>query len=249
MAVATLYMRVSIAGTQSYAKAVFHPNGNLKPNHCLIDGKPQRFPDGVYHVRFSEGGKRRWESLKTSDPSLAIQRYRLRLNQLEAGPSVEAQVPEPEVRSETPAAANAVSLPLDKAITEYLSETALHKSTKTLNAYTLTLTLFRQSCSKERLDAITRNDAMNFAKLLRERGNAERTVRNRVDYLQIFLHHYKLPSLLTGKDKPKFTEKRVRSYNGHELQLMMNAATEDERDLLLFFVCTGVREQEAQYAC
>jgi integrase/recombinase XerD len=250
MAVAALYMRVLIEGEQRYTKAVFQGNGNLKPNHCLIDGKPQRFPEGVYHLRFAEGGKRRWESLRTSDASLAIQRYRVKLNSLESSPSVQEHEPEPEPEPEVSApSARAVSLSLNEVIADYLSETKAQKSKKTLAAYTTTLTLFRQSCTKDRLDALTRKDALDFATFLRKRGNAERTVRNRVDFLQIFLHHYKLPSLLTGKDKPKFTEKRVRSYNGFELQRMMDAANEDERDLLLFFVCTVTREQEAQYAC
>ena len=48
MAVASLYLRVLIGSDQRYAKAVCSPNGNLKPNQCLIDGKPQRFADGVY---------------------------------------------------------------------------------------------------------------------------------------------------------------------------------------------------------
>ena len=87
MAVASLYLRVLIGSDQRYAKAVCSPNGNLKPNQCLIDGKPQRFAGGVYHLRYSDGDKRRWESLRTTDPSLAIQRYRLKLNELEAGTS------------------------------------------------------------------------------------------------------------------------------------------------------------------
>lgn len=244
-----IYMRVLFAGTQRYAKAVFLPNGNLKPNHCIVDGKPQRRNDGVYHLRYTIAGKRVWESLKTTDSSLAIQRYRLKLNQLEsaieATPDLE---PEPEPVAE-PVQATGKSISLDDAIAEYLDETAKHKSKRTLAAYRVTLKLFRESCSKHRVDTITRKDVMDFAASLRARGNAPRTVRNRVDFLQIFFHHYKLPSLLTGKDKPRFTEKQVRSYNGHELGTMLGVASDDERDLLLFFLCTGTREQEAQYAC
>ena len=50
-----------------------------------------------------------------------------------------------------------------------------------------------------------------------EEGNAPRTIRNRVDFFQIFLHYAKLPSLLTGKDLPQFTQKKVRAYNPAEL--------------------------------
>jgi hypothetical protein len=58
MAVAQLYIRISLDGKQQYARVVFQPNGHLKPNHALIDGKPQRCPDGVYHLRYSVAGKR-----------------------------------------------------------------------------------------------------------------------------------------------------------------------------------------------
>jgi integrase/recombinase XerD len=72
-------------------------------------------------------------------------------------------------------------------------------------------------------------------------------VRNRVDFFQIFLHHFGLPSLLKGKDLPKYTEKQVRAYNDLELEKMFDHATQDESDLLRFLLCTGVREQEAQF--
>jgi integrase/recombinase XerD len=73
-------------------------------------------------------------------------------------------------------------------------------------------------------------------------------VANRIDYFQIFLHHFGLPSLLKGKDKPKYTAKKVRAYNGVELGKMFDAATIDEADLLHFLLCTGTRKQEMQFA-
>jgi integrase/recombinase XerD len=90
---------------------------------------------------------------------------------------------------------------------------------------------------------------MAYVSYLRKRGNTPRTLRNRVDHFQIFLHHFGLPSLLKGKDLPKYTEKRVRAYNPHELGKMFGHATQDESDLLHWLLCTGTQEQEAQYVC
>jgi len=54
---------------------------------------------------------------------------------------------------------------------------------------------------------------------------------------------------LTGKDLPRFTQKKVRAYNPAKLGRMFEHVTEDQADLLYFFFCTGAREQEAQFAC
>jgi integrase/recombinase XerD len=99
------------------------------------------------------------------------------------------------------------------------------------------------------VEDVTREDILEFATYLRQRGSAPRTVRNRIDFFQIFLHHFKLPSLLMGKDLPKYTSKQVRAYNSDELGKLFGHADQDESDLLHFLLCTGVREQEVQYAC
>ena len=90
---------------------------------------------------------------------------------------------------------------------------------------------------------------LRYIDSLRQKGNAPRTIRNRVDFLQIFLHHYKLPSLLTGNHLPQYTKKQVRAYSPASLDKMFAAANLEESDLLHFLLCTGSREQEAQYAC
>ena len=99
------------------------------------------------------------------------------------------------------------------------------------------------------IEGITRADLLKYKTFLEKRSNSPRTVANRIDYFQIFLHHFGLPSLLKGKDKPKYTAKKVRGYNGVELGKMFDQATTDEADLLHFLLCTGTREGEMQFAC
>ncbi|RZU40028.1 tyrosine-type recombinase/integrase [Edaphobacter modestus] len=167
---------------------------------------------------------------------------------------------------------------LNEAIKEYLAEVKTHRSAKTFAAYRTTLFLFSPDAAKEAakdtqvkiaghkrkestakitrqfvnkpLADITRKDMLDYVEFLKKvQGSVPRTVRNRVDFFQIFLHHYGLPSLLIGKDLPQYTEKKVRAYNPSQLAKLFAEATQDEADLLHFFLCTGAREQEAQFVC
>jgi integrase len=99
------------------------------------------------------------------------------------------------------------------------------------------------------IEDITREDILLYAAALRKKGSSPRTIRNRIDHLQIFLHRFKIQSLLTGNDLPKYTDKKVRAYNPLELGKIFDHATIDESDLLHSLLCTGAREQEAQFVC
>jgi integrase/recombinase XerD len=132
---------------------------------------------------------------------------------------------------------------------EYIAETAEHKSVKTLAAYKLTVTAFCERGKKEHIEDITREDILTYSTALRKKGCSPRTIRNRIDHLQIFFHRFKIPSLLTGNDLPKYTDKKVRAYNPLELGKLFGHATADQSNLLHFLLCTGAREQEAQFVC
>lgn len=100
------------------------------------------------------------------------------------------------------------------------------------------------------IEDVTREDLLAYALFLRQyRENCPRSVRNKIDYFQIFLHHFGLPSLLLGKDLPKYTKKTVRKYNKVQLQKMFDEATLDEWDLMHFLLGIGPRAQETSYAC
>lgn len=154
---------------------------------------------------------------------------------------------------------------LNEAIKDYLVEVKTHKSAKTVAAYRKTLYLFSPDTAKEAgkspakitrqlankpLCEVSRKDLLCYAQFLKaEQGSVPRTVRNRIDFFQIFPHHYGLPSLLKGKDLPQYTEKKARAYNPSQLARLFVEATQDEADLLHFFLCTGAREQEAKFVC
>lgn len=274
-----LYLRVRLPdGTHPYLKAAFAANGRLRPHHAIHSGRATEFPGASYHLRYRAGEKRVWESVG-NEPSLALNRLHQKVNDLrrqddDAVSPIVAHAPVP-----APPATEQPPLLLNGAIREYLTETKTHKSAKTFDAYRTTLYLFspdaaedtqsdgapvtvsrrkakkpaakitRQFANKP-LDEISRKDLLDHAKFLKdERGSVPRTIRNRIDFFQIFLHHYGLPSLLKGKDLPTYTEKKVRAYNRGQLATLFAEATQDEVDLLHFFLCTGAREQEVQFVC
>ena len=236
-------------------------------------------PDAVYHLRYSQAGKRIWQPVGTDATlaQVALQKKSLELQASALGvrlqPETEAQ--QAEVTKPSSPVSDQEPRSLIRCMEEYLRETAEHKSDKTFVAYSETLSLFLKSLSlssqadkkprtskaapkkklskEERLisalfldqplelaaavremciEGISRQSVMQYVSYLRGLGNQPRTIRNRVDYLQIFLHHFGLPSVLKGKDLPRYTDKKVRAYNAREINLMFEHATEDEADLL-----------------
>jgi integrase len=261
---ASLYIRVRMPdGKYLTTKPVFSAKGRIRPGYALIDGTAERFDSASYVLRYGKT----WETVgdEANDALTALERKNHELKSVKLGISVE------------PSAAPTRSLPVAKgrslveSIRSYMDEVKAHKSKKTVFAYTETLLSFVESIDRDSsvdrqplkhyldnpsarlqtmtIEGITRTDMLGYKTFLEKRGNSPRTVSNRIDYFQIFLHHFGLPSLLKGKDKPKYTAKKVRGYNGVELGKMFEQATIDEADLLHFLLCTGTREGEMQFAC
>jgi integrase len=267
-----LYIRVRLPdGSYPYLKPAYTKKGRIRPHHAMHNGKAVLFPGSVYYLRVTDGGKRVWESAG-DDASLTEIKVLGRLRELkEKALGIEPSAG-PEPPTSHPAAAsipvtNGKRLLADCAA-EYIAEIAKHKSQKTFAAYRLTVLAFcvatcgipverlddekflkRIAAHGKYIEDITRQNLLFYATALKKEGCAPRTVRNRIDHFQIFLHHFNLSSLLKGKDLPKFTEKKVRAYNPVELGKMFDHADTDESDLLTFLLCTGAREQEAQYVC
>jgi hypothetical protein len=64
-----LKIRVRLSnGKRAYVDPVLSPNGKLKPLYALVDGKPEYHPEGVYHLRYVNGGKRVWDAVG-NDPA------------------------------------------------------------------------------------------------------------------------------------------------------------------------------------
>jgi integrase/recombinase XerD len=268
-----LQIRIRLSdGRRVYAAPAFAKNRKLKSLIASVNGKDEHHPEGVYVLRYRNGGRLTYKHVG-SDPykaEIELIRQQLELKSKAASDEVSTEPTQSQPEPIQTSVTKTNLRPMLACAATCLKETKAHKSKKTFAAYRETLELFAEaltgksfedidwdSPSPEFVEAlagrhiedITRKDVLSFKSFLEKRGNAPRTVRNRVDFFQIFLHHFGLPSLLKGKDLPKYTEKQVRAYNDLELEKMFGHATEEESDLLRFLLCTGVREQEAQFVC
>ena len=232
-------------GIRQYTNPVYSANGKLKPFYAIVSGNPEHHPEGVYNLRYRDGGKLIWKVVGT-DPQSAVTAQR----KLEA--SQEARAVGLRVEGENVKEEEAVPVvsgrPLTQAIFDYLEEVKESKSKKTYQAYSVTLKQFAEGCKKATIEEIGREDILGYRRVLTSKGNVPRTVSNRLDFLKIFFNHFELKWPLLKTDRVKYTEKTVSAYSAEEIQGLLAAADREEADLFQFFLCTGVREQEATYA-
>lgn len=133
---------------------------------------------------------------------------------------------------------------------KYLADIKAHKFRNTYNAYARAVNLFEEFCEKNYFEGVDRDDLLVFIIELRSQGLGPRTVANRLRDLKIFLAspQVKVPWPLLKKDKPRFTEKIVAAYSMEDMTRLFAAADREEYELFQFFLCTGGREQEVEFA-
>ncbi len=225
-------------GSYPFLDPVFVGNNKLKPGYALVNGKAEHHPEGIYYIRYRKNAKQEYEPVGSDAQLASIEKIK-RERHVEAKA---AGVPVVEDTAQT-------QTPLPDSIAEYLAETKALKAHKTYLAYHRSLDLFAKSKPKPFLEQLGRKDVLNYMTYMRsEEGLGNRTVANHVNNLRTFFLHFKLAWPLEKKDKPKFTEKLVSAYTHEDIERLMAAANREERDMFIFFLATGAREQEVQFA-
>ncbi|MGA2168402.1 MAG: site-specific integrase [Terracidiphilus sp.] len=201
-----------------------------------MNGKFERHPEAVYHLRYLRDGKRVWEAVG-SDAQEALNRQHQRemiLNAQEAG----IEVVDPTVTGRS----------FEAAKKEYLSEVRKSKSEETHRLYEYALRLFSRGYSKSTLEAITRQDVLAFRDALVAMGNGDRSVVTHLTSVRTFLNHFEVKWPLMKTDRIRVVEKVVSPYSLEEIQGLLRVADQNEADLVHFLLCTGGRKQEVMYA-
>jgi integrase len=206
------------------------------------------FPPGTIFVWwYVRDGKRVFETLKDCpDLKTAHERRLTReidlLRGTSAAPAPRPAIPKPVIQAPVPSSG---TLMLDAAIDRYKENVAL-KSSKTSHGYGYSLQQFYKSVGKNKpLTEVAKQDLYDFIAYLRREGLSDRTIHNRVGEIVTFLRHFGIKDVTL---RVKYTEKKVRAYRPDELKALFASATADEWLLFQFFLCTGVREQEAMNA-
>ena len=220
-----------------YCPVVLSPNGRVKPDLVLVNGKPEKHPEGAYYLEWREKGRRVRLSVGKDPQDAAARRQRkeAELHALNNGVSVV-----PENGNEHPSVATAVA--------GFLEETELTKKPKTTAAYTTALKYFRESCPKLYLHDIDRHDLLKFSAFLRdEKRQSPRSCWNKFANVMTFLKANGILGLAKKGDWPRYTEEEPEMYEQKELEKLFKACNEEERLWYEFFLMTGMREQEVMY--
>src|SRR5215475_14348459 len=85
-----LTKRVQTQNGLRYCRVAESPNGRIKPDQVLINGKPEKHPEGAYYLEWRENGKRVRLSVGKDAQEAAARRQRKQaeLNAVESGVSV-----------------------------------------------------------------------------------------------------------------------------------------------------------------
>lgn len=209
-------------------------SGYRKPPKNLID-----LSEGeTYQLMWYEGTKKRSRNVGRFADAAEVARINQRTT-LRKG-KVSESAPQPT--------GNTKGRSLTTSLAEYLKEVRVGKSKKTYQAYSVTLNAFTKICTATTLEKMTREHVLDFTLAMREDGLTPRTIANRLSFLRTFFLHFELAWPMKKTDRVKFTEKVVEAYSAEQLQQLFAVADQEETDLFQFFLCTGVREQEAMFA-
>ena len=233
-----LTKRVQTDDGPRYCPVAQSPNGRIKPDVVIVNGKPERHPEGAYYLEWRENGKRvRLSVGKDAQDAIARrQRKEAELHALNNGVSV---VPEKGNGQRSVAA----------AVAQFLEETELTKKPKTVAAYTTALNYFTESCPKIYMHDIDRHDLLKFCSLLRdEKKQSPRSVYNKFETLMSFLKANGIRGLVGKNDWPRYTEEEPEMYEQEELDALFKVCDLEEQLWYEFFLMTGMREQEVMHA-
>jgi integrase len=236
-----LYASVNDNGNFYRIAVQFHKNGRpILPQGRVTD----------YKIR--KGGK-----FLSAGPDLDAAVTRLRQEEaLLSGDVVPAQLSIPGQR-----------VRIADAVQEYKSEIqTLDKSPATILMYSNALDGFTTACKKIYLDELERKDILAYIQWMRDNlqervaGGQNRTLRNRLTYLGVFLakQGVKLakernkngtsdPGLLFYEDRPKVTKKKPKKYDQATIDQLIQASDIDQKDYLMFLLWSGFRDEEVQY--
>jgi integrase len=143
---------------------------------------------------------------------------------------------------------------ISEAVAQFVkNQAALDKAESTVYGYTRAAEQFRDSCRRLYMDEIDRQTMIDHIGWLRENvatrsfGDQNNTIRTRLQYLSVFLRENGMTMPLAKRDWPKVEHRNPEAYTTEQVNHLLSKATEDERDLILFFLFTGFRDSEAAH--
>lgn len=226
---------VKVEGKWRFAPAQIQGN-KIKFDWVLVDGEPERHPEGTYYVEWYESGVRRRQSVKDSAEVMEqARRKAIELDANKAGIEIAGTEPGEYLR-------------VSDAVGAYLKEIEPpQREPKTYKAYKHCLELFAANCRKTYLHDVAREDLLHFIRKLYELGCGSRTAYNRAVIVSQLLKANGIAGLLHKRDWPKYVDPIRAIYEPEELTSLFAACDGGERTLFLFYLLSGMRDKEVRY--
>jgi integrase len=206
-------------------------------------GRPPR--DASFHVRFTDAqGKRRWSQPFKSVEDANANSEGVKIASIAASKGLTVE--------EYKDVLNAGKTTVKDAVEEFLK---LHRNDrpKTIQQYTTTLNHLAANTDAKFVRDLATTDTLNdYIEILKRDGYAKKTINTRLGVIFSLLKGYenetgvKYASKLVSVPKP--VPSRPKAYSTEELVQLFGAMSEEERERYLFFLHTGCREQEVQFA-
>ena len=230
MAIQTVYYRQKIAGT----------GWRYRP--LRVGRRPEAAKSGPYFIRVRNGaGKYQWVKHDTEQAAAKAATVAPVARQAqELGLTVD------DLSNE----ANANRISIKAAVENYLQDRRFGRP-RSIAAYENAFDQLFANLPKgvRFIDQLATSRVLNFyVEFLREQGYSNKTLSNRMGFVFSLLkaNGVEKPSKLIKL--PKVQRTRTKAYNSDELSKLFAAMTPEEYLRYLFFVRTGCREQEVQYA-
>lgn len=147
-------------------------------------------------------------------------------------------------------------LTIADAVAQFVKNQAtLDRATSTVYGYTRAAEQFRDSCRCVYMDEIKDNEQVILDHIAwlrknvptREHGQQNGTIRTRLQYLSVFMRESKIQMPLPKKKWPEINTRKPKAYTSEQVNALLSKATEDEKDLIMFFLTTGFRDNEAAH--
>ncbi|MEI9978964.1 MAG: hypothetical protein WDN23_08145 [Edaphobacter sp.] len=230
--------RIDTPEGKRYCPVVVGPNGRIKPDSVMVDGRQEKHPEGAYYLDWTEDGKRTRVSVGTDATAAYNCRVRKQreLDALASGLIVANPIDDDS------------RLRISSAVDDFLEEIQLSRQRKTWMGYIVSLRYFQESCGKRFLDEVERKDLLRLAAFLRDSKKlSPRTVHNKFADVLTFLQAQGVPKLTGKNDHPRFIEQEVSIYEEEDLSKLHAVCSPYHSTLYDFLLMSGFREQEAMH--
>jgi integrase/recombinase XerD len=233
----SVWKYVKVGNRWKYCKPVYGQNNKIKPQWALVNGKPERHPEGNFYISRRDGKTKIWKKIgpNPADAVRAAGYERSLLSAIALGIPVKQE--------------EAVPLTYGPQMWKFLEDYKLSQSEESFALMKQTLEEFHDWCRKDNLNEITREDLLKYKQWLVRRGRGLRTGGNKMQRVNQFLRKAMGieagKGLVTVKDA-KFVEREPEVYTDDELDVFFKACSPFYARVFHTLLMAGLRKQEME---